>query len=370
MASNKNQHFVPRCHLRPFTKDEAGAAINVFNLDRRQFFPNAPVKNQCSGDYFYGSDELLESAIQAVEGPYGLVLKDLRRSGSKVDVGHKFYLQRFWLFQYLRTEAASIRAIEMASDLRDFAGEDSSHFKPQIREAVQIAMRTYADIMSIVDDLKVCLVRNRTSTPFVTSDDPAILTNRWYLEDRRVVGRSFGLQGSGTLGLLPLSPRIACILYDGDVYSIQHQSGWVDLRRRQDVLAINQHQFLNCFANVFVHDIAHTEEVLSQYDSASSRRLGRRHSFNVALRDRTEGEYTGYRVVSTEELKSTQRAENQGEALFHSQMLHHKPTIWPSILRWRSPGTVYTNGTGLKYIRLAHTMTRHSHRGFWREAAR
>jgi hypothetical protein len=44
MATNKNQHFVPRVHLRPFTVDEGGAAINVFNLDREKLIPNAPVK--------------------------------------------------------------------------------------------------------------------------------------------------------------------------------------------------------------------------------------------------------------------------------------------------------------------------------------
>lgn len=48
MAANKNQHFVPRCYLRPFTMDEGDAAIHVFNLDRRKLIPNAPVKNQCS----------------------------------------------------------------------------------------------------------------------------------------------------------------------------------------------------------------------------------------------------------------------------------------------------------------------------------
>ncbi|WP_353958780.1 DUF4238 domain-containing protein [Zwartia vadi] len=67
MATNKNQHFVPRCHLRPFTKDESDASINVFNLDRRKLIPNAPVKNQCSRDYFYGRDDRLEMAIQSLE---------------------------------------------------------------------------------------------------------------------------------------------------------------------------------------------------------------------------------------------------------------------------------------------------------------
>jgi len=67
MADNKNQHYVPRVHLEPFTLDGEGLAINLFNIDRLRPVHNAPVRNQCSGDYFYGKDERLERAINSVE---------------------------------------------------------------------------------------------------------------------------------------------------------------------------------------------------------------------------------------------------------------------------------------------------------------
>lgn len=70
MATNKNQHFVPRCYLRPFTLDSANVAINLFNIDRMKFVERAPVKHQCSRDYFYGEDPALEKALQAEEGLY------------------------------------------------------------------------------------------------------------------------------------------------------------------------------------------------------------------------------------------------------------------------------------------------------------
>ena len=54
MASNKNQHFVPRCYLREFTHKSENKAITVYNIDRKKCIPKAPVKNQCSKDYFYG----------------------------------------------------------------------------------------------------------------------------------------------------------------------------------------------------------------------------------------------------------------------------------------------------------------------------
>lgn len=365
MATNKNQHFVPRCHLRPFTKDEGDASINVFNLDRRKLIPNAPVKNQCSRNYFYGKDDLLETAIQSMESAYGATVRAIRTPGFALQEEHKPLLRRFWLFQNLRTEAASRRAVEMATDLQQFADEGAASFRLDISQAVQTAMRVFAGAMDAIDGLKVCLVRNRTRLPFVTSDDPAVLTNRWYLEDKRASGRSFGWQSSGTLALLPLTPKILCIAYDGDVYSIQHDRGWAETRREDDVRAFNQHQLLNCFANVYLHDATYSPELAAQYEAASARRLPARHRFHVAVRDRTEGEYTRYRVVTAEEAQAS-----ADEALFHSETLHCSPTLWPALVRWRAPGSVFTNGTGMKYVRREIAATIQSHREFWREDAR
>ena len=364
MATNKNQHFVPRVHLRPFTVGEGDAAINVFNLDRKKIIPNAPVKNQCSGDYFYGRDEKLEAAIRSVEGAYGSVLNDLRKPGRSLQPGHKTVLLRFWLLQYMRTEAASRRSVEMAADLHDFS-EQEDPFSFGIKEAVRIAMRTYADVMSITDDLKVCLIRNRTSIPLVTSDDPAVLANRWYLEDRRIAGRSFGLQSSGALSILPLTPRLCFIAYDGDVYNIPHQSGWLDARREADIRALNQFQLLNCFANIYLHDMQGARSLLEQHEAAMPRRIAERRRFHVAIRDVDVGDHTRYRVVSTDEAKVA-----QSDTLFHSETIHYRPTHWPAFINWRTPGAVYTNGTGLKYVRAMFAATIQSHRDFWREAAR
>jgi len=365
MATNKNQHFVPRCHLRPFTMGENGASINVFNLDRKKLILNAPVKNQCSRDYFYGRDDRLETAIQSLESAYGAAIRSIRTPGYSFQEGHKTLLRRFWLFQYLRTEAASRRSVEMATELQNLAEISAQAFTLDISQAVQTAMRVFADEMEAIDGLKVCLVRNRTNLPFVTSDDLAILANRWYLEDRRATGLSFGLQSSGALALLPLTLKILCVAYDSDVYSIEHDRGWAETKRENDVRAFNQHQLLNCFANVYLHDAAHSSELFAQYDAVARRRLPARHRFHVAIRDRTEGEYTRYRVVTQEEALTV-----NDDTLLHSGALHYNPTLWPAIIRWRSPGSVFTNGTGVEYVRREITAKIHSHRQFWREYAR
>lgn len=52
-------HAATYARLRWKQKD---LAISLINLDRKKLIPNAPVKNQCFKDYFYGADENLENA--------------------------------------------------------------------------------------------------------------------------------------------------------------------------------------------------------------------------------------------------------------------------------------------------------------------
>src|SRR5882724_3974132 len=316
MASNKNQHFVPRCYLRPFTVDGADSAINLYNIDRQKFIEQAPVKHQCSGDYFYGKNPLLEKAIQSTEGAYGNALREIRKAGYSLTNEHRNLLKLFWLLQHLRTDAASRRSVEMIDLTKSGIGLSDSSFRLEIREAVQVAMKFFAESIHVVADLKVCLIRNRTATPFFTSDDPAVLTNRWYLESHKTKGRSFGLPSAGDILLLPLSPKTLCLGYDGDVYSVPHENGWVEVRGESDVEAFNEHQFLNCRANVFVQDVAHARLVHESFLRVAPRRPEKRHVIHYAILDRREGDFARYRVVNRAD------TEDHKEALVHTQVVH------------------------------------------------
>jgi len=345
MASNKNQHFVPRCYLRPFTLNGENVAINLFNTDRSLFIEKAPVKNQCSRDYFYGEDLLLERAIQASEGAYAQGLSKILQPGYCLDDTHRQLLLRFWLLQHLRTEAASRRALEMSAGMEDVVGAPLDAFRQSIREAVLMAMHIFVEVIDIVDDLKVCLIRNRTAIPFFTSDDPAVMTNRWYMENRRTAGHSFGLQSAGALLLLPLSPRVLCLAYDGDVYSVPHSEGWVEVKRKHDIQAFNQHQFFNCRANIYFRNWDDCQQIKNDFDSVLTLRPKVRHRIHYAVFDHTESGMDRFRVVDRA------AAGDHERALIHTQTVFAKPINWPAQVSWRFKGAAYTNGTGVGYVR-------------------
>lgn len=360
MATNKNQHFVPRCYLRPFTLDAEGLAISLFNLDRKKLIVNAPVKNQCSGDYFYGTDESLEDAIQQIESGFSRAMRELLQTNNRLSEAHKYILRTFWIFQHLRTEAAAMRAVQFSESTRDIADLPPDEFSLSIKEAVQITCRTFATSMHVIDDLKFCIFKNKTAVPFITSDNPAVLTNKWRLDKDRSPGLSFGMGSAGMIAILPLTPRLLFLGYDGDVYNIPTDRGIVEIRNPRDAIALNRHQFLNCAANVYVSDIAKANDLAKHFSEIETSRPNQRHVIYYAQLERTLGNHDKYVVIPPGSIDKTK------EAIMHTKIIYPHPGIWPSQIRIRNNGSVYTNGTGLGYVRHSRTTTP-STRAFWRE---
>lgn len=362
MATNKNQHFVPRCYLRAFTMAGSEAAINLYNLDRKSSIFNAPLKNQCSKDYFYGQDDSLESAIQLVESGYASMMSRLLANNKTLSSVEQTLLHTFWLFQHLRTEAAAKRAVQMSEQTSEIVAAEELNFRLGIKDAVLIAVRAFAENMSIVEDLKFCLIRNKSKYPFITSDNPAVLTNRWHLQDKRTVGHSFGLNSSGALIMLPLSPKLLFLGYDGDVYNVPHENHVVEVKSTRDIIAFNQHQFLQCNANVYFQCAENSEIIHRAYLDIESKRPDSRYKMTYAEFDGIENGVERYVPVDP-------KTRNKHKtAIVHAQTVHPQPKIWPSQIRIRSKGYVYSNGTAVGYVREAKRSSS-SHTPFRRELA-
>lgn len=342
MADNKNQHYVPRVHLKPFTLDGEGLAINLLNIDRMKPVQNAPVKSQCSGDYFYGKNELLEQAINTIENSYGEVVRFLMSDDAAVTAKVRIVILRFVYLQHLRTEAAARKAAEMTKVMHEVPGVDLpiSDVRDAMKTAVQIAMRHFADSMAIVDDLKVCIARNRADRPFVTSDNPAILTNRLHIQRRHKMPQSFGVKTAGAVFFLPLTPRLCAVVYDSAVYQTAQRAGWIDVTREADIDAINEHQILNCMANLYYLDWVRRDELAQQVLACRLRRPERSHTVIHAVLDYTTDWGSRYAVKEVTDIRE------EDEILIHIMTNHPEPSAWPSFLRFRSDAKAYSNNTG------------------------
>jgi hypothetical protein len=163
-------------------------------------------------------------------------------------------------------------------------------------EIIRMSLSTTVQTWHLSDDLKVCLLRNDTEHPFLTSDDPAIVTNRLHLQ--KLKAPTFGLMSSGLLFILPLTPRICALCYDGDVYSVENRNGWALVKTSSDVAAINQHQYLKCGQNIYFPIWVKLTCLEKEFQSASGRRLAQ--SWEVIVGDLVdEGDgWEEYKAVS------------------------------------------------------------------------
>jgi hypothetical protein len=347
MAGNKNQHFVPRVYLRSFTDGDCGKTINLYNLDRASAITGAAVKGQCAGDYFYGADLVIERWLQQIEGAYGSLLKRVIVPSYQITADDAHALRRFWFVQYLRTSAAAQRLVLMMDQMDVDVGGLPEAYRLDIKEAVQFAMRTANSEAKTVDDLEVRLLRNRTKIPFITSDNPAVMTNRWHLVDRRADRQAPGVQNAGMIGMLPLTPEIMCLVYDGGLHAIPHVDGWAILERASDVQAYNAHQVMNCEANLYFKVWDDRTQVAALTAVNSPLRPVSRYRITHAIPD---GQVEGgrrFRVVSSEE------ARDHDGSMIHSESVLPVPTAWPSQLSWRAGAAVYDSGTAVGFVRRA-----------------
>jgi hypothetical protein len=362
MPVNKNQHFVPRCHFRPFTTGSANSSINLFNIHKRKIIPNASVKHQCSRDYFYGTDEKLESAIQLIEKGYGRTMAELGRNNYKFTDSQSAILKTFWLFQHFRTEAVALHFVQMNNATKEIADLPAKEFSLKIKDAVFMGCRMFVESMHEIDDLHFCLVKNWTKIPFVTSDNPAVLANRWVIDKNKDKEFTFGIGSAGAIVVLPLSPRLLLLGYDSEVYSVFNADNITEIRNDRDVIAFNQHQYLNCVANIYLHDTKYGNLLLDHYLDIESNRLTDRFVVRLAQIDYTYNEYSRYTVISPEMRDKTK------EAIIHSRSLFPIPKTWPSVIRMQDNGSVYTNGSAAGYVRLSRAV-HGSGESFWRERA-
>ena len=102
---------------------------------------------------------------------------------------------------------------------------------------LQDIQRLAATERNVTSDLRSVVLRNSTPVEFVTSDNPAIFFNKWYAQ--KLPGSSWGLQQSGLMMYMPLSPRLAFLGFDQQVYNLDVDRNWVSIRGSSDISVLN-----------------------------------------------------------------------------------------------------------------------------------
>lgn len=348
MPSQKNQHYVPRCALKPFTRDRDGKAIHVFNLKAQRAIEDAPVKNQCSKDYFYGKDLTLENVLKDLEGQYARIVS-LIELGVELTPGDTDFLRLFVNIQSRRTARAVRETMDAVRGMTDETFKHRPEQRPpdiSQQEAMAASLGMGMDLQAHTQDLKFVILENQTDTNFITSDNPAVMTNRFSFE--KLKAGAFGFGNSGAIIAMPISPKFCVLLFDIGVYtmSIPQGTSVVKLTDPKDVHALNELQHLNAESNIYYAGEREAASIAEQSKSTMDNRVSQVGEFTTLIRDRAVRGEAYRRGTPSEEQQST-------EGLVAGSFVQPKPSTWPPVLKYRPKPVVVNTKSAAGHLRPA-----------------
>jgi len=255
MPENKRQHYVPKSSLKHFACDKNKKQINIINIKRQKVIRSASLRDQCYRDYFYGQATEVEKSLSQLEGIFGVIVYKMIGSNT-IDLRDAFHLSMMISLQKSRTLRAESHMNVMVDKIaklmmynraeEDFLRKIYIHLENTANMMVGEAL-----LMSpVILDLKQFLLVNKTSVPFILSDNPVVETN-WFCRSRMPTRHPGGTGRSGVQILLPISPLHALLLHDNNVYTVDCPDNIMTIKRAETITELNELQWLNAHQNVY-----------------------------------------------------------------------------------------------------------------------
>lgn len=262
-TAKKNQHFVPRFHLKRFSVFGNENEIRMFEKKNEQFIASTSLKNQASEKYYYGKDGELEDDLSVSEGIFAETIKSVLSTEKLPAYFSKEH--RTLLHFTVSTEFRNPIKKEAMERLTDIIGEyakkhvnfpdeyRNSDSKLKLKDPVSFTLSNHNQSVLMISDLHLKLLKNITAIPFITSDNPVVHYNQFLEQHTKLQA----ITGYGMMGIqifVPLSPAYMLMLYDSQVYYIgKRKSKTVVLSDPSEIDQLNLIQFMNakkiCFGN-------------------------------------------------------------------------------------------------------------------------
>lgn len=149
---------------------------------------------------------------------------------------------------------------------------------------------------------------------------------------------------------MPITPRLSVCYFDSGVYNFPgSHSIYRNINRKSDVFALNELQVLNADKNIYFADWRSCEVVRSEVDAARENRPPERMAFDVFIEDPIGRELyhdgQSYRKATEKEIF------RPIPKIVSFRPIYPVPSRWMSVLGYRSKPRVFTNGTGVGFVR-------------------
>lgn len=136
----------------------------------------------------------------------------------------------------------------------DFKDIDVDEFSIKLNHPANRMIEVALSSIPLVLDLQPILIVQKTSRQFITSDNPLVRYNSFYIE-RNYRGRGFGYITRGLQLFFPISPDKCILFYDSIVYDIPNaENNILYINRAREVDHLNELFYLNGYNNVFFNN--------------------------------------------------------------------------------------------------------------------
>lgn len=251
--------------------------VGLHNLKSGRTVDTAPIKNQCSRDYFYTKNPAFEQSFTELEGHHGALIDKIIGTETAPGAADRATLSTCIMFQEGRTATAAERVNELTNQvgksmLRQYlerVGNDEllTHL-PKLEitlpDAVMEAIWQHLILWPLIDDLDCTVVLNRTKEDFLTSDHPVATCNSLPLTSPSA--GQMGFSSRGLIILFPLSPKVLVCLTDPEVYKVtKNASGAVLITDQREIVEMNLVQCFNAFENLYFADSSRAQQTLDAF---------------------------------------------------------------------------------------------------------
>lgn len=259
--SKTYNHYVSKFYLRNFSGNDS---IGLYNFARKEFTDEAAIRRTGGRDFLYGKDSSLEDWFQNLEGIWATIIRNILLY-EKYPVDSTEYAHLL-MFVYL----SSVRIAEIADECKKATLEEGKNAARMLADQGKIEIsdeflenldvqinrpnlpyiQGMRKMIPIISDLCPLIIVNESKLGFITSDNPVVKYNQWFLE--RGYRHPYGFAHMGCQCFVPLSARICFCLYDDIVYKNQFGcKGRIRLYGEKEIEELNRLFLQNSYEEIY-----------------------------------------------------------------------------------------------------------------------
>ncbi|WP_254149454.1 DUF4238 domain-containing protein [Bacillus subtilis] len=262
MGQKSRQHYVPKFYLRNFS--ETDKSISTFNIMNSLYIQNASIKDMCQKNNFYGDDKVVEEFLdKVIERKAARIIKRIIDTNSILHLVNESEDYEHLLTFLLVSEGRNLRGADSTENLAvalmktmvkeqpEFKEVDLDQFELKVNQPANKNIGLAIENTPMIFDLVPILIVQKTPRKFITSDNPLVRYNSFYIE-RNYQDRGFGLVTRGLQLFFPISSQQCLLFYHRLVYDISgEEKGVLTLNRAREVDNLNELFYLNSYNNAF-----------------------------------------------------------------------------------------------------------------------